>query len=83
MYFSVLATLGQICKVLKRLYLHKCRYDEVIDGLSAARDKAVVGDGLLPDTTMGPVNNAKQLALIRDMLAEARASRCDIRFQSF
>lgn len=79
MYFSVFATSGQICMALKRLYVHHSRYDEVIDGLSAACDKTVVGDGLLPDTTMGPVNNAKQLKLITNMLAEARASRCDIR----
>ena len=79
MYFSVFATSGQICMALKRLYVHSSRYDEVVDGLTAASNKAVVGDGLLPETTMGPVNNAKQLKIVSDMLAQARANRCDVR----
>lgn len=79
MYFASFATSGQICMALKRLYVHESRYDEVVDGLTAACDKAVVGDGLLPDTTMGPVNNAKQLKIVTDMIAEARATSCEVR----
>ncbi len=79
MYFSVFATSGQICMAMKRLYVHVNRYDEVIDGMKAMCDKAVVGDGLLAETTMGPVNNAKQLKLVRDMLAEASANGCEVR----
>ncbi len=79
MHFASFATSGQICMALKRLYVHASRYDEVIDGLSAVSDKAIIGDGLLPDTTMGPVNNAKQMQTISDMLSEARANRCEVR----
>jgi len=79
MYFSVFATSGQICMAMKRLYVHANRYDEVIDGMKAMCDKAVVGDGLLDETTMGPVNNARQLKLVRDMLAEASAHGCEVR----
>ena len=45
----------------------------------AACNKAVVGDGLLPETTMGPVNNAKQLKVVTDMIAEARAKAAEVR----
>lgn len=64
---------GQICYALKRLYVHRSRFEEVVEGLSAAVDAQIVGDGLLPDTTMGPMNNAKQLQVVTDMIAEARA----------
>lgn len=78
MYWGAFGSSGQICMALKRMYVHESRYDEVVDGLRAACERAVVGDGLIPDTTMGPVNNAKQLKVVTDMIAEARASDAEV-----
>lgn len=69
---------GQICFALKRLYVHRSRFDEVADGLRTILDTQVVGDGLLPRTTMGPLNNARQLKVVTDMIAEARGRRADV-----
>ena len=69
---------GQICFALKRLFVHRSRFDEVADGLKAALGAQVIGDGLLPETTMGPLNNAKQLKVVTDMIAEARAAGQDV-----
>lgn len=79
MYWGTFGSSGQICMALKRLYVHESRYDEVVDGFTAACERAVVGDGLMPETTMGPVNNAKQLKVVTDMIAEARAKGAEIR----
>lgn len=79
MYLSAFMTTGQICMALKRLYVHRSRYREVVDGLSAIAAKQVVGDGLEPATTMGPVNNARQLKVVTDMMAQARARGADVR----
>lgn len=79
MYMGAFMTAGQICMALKRLYVHRSRYDEVVDGLSAVAGRQVIGDGLLPETTMGPVNNRKQLAIVADMVDEARAAGADVR----
>ena len=79
MYFGAFGSSGQICMAIKRLYVHESRYDEVVDGMIAVCNQAVVGDGLLPDTTMGPVNNAKQLRVVTDMIAEARTKNADVR----
>ncbi len=79
MYWGAFGSSGQICMALKRMYVHESRYDEVVDGFTAACERAVVGDGLLPETTMGPVNNAKQLKVVTDMIAEARATGADLR----
>ncbi len=79
MYLGAFASSGQICMALKRLYVHESRYDEVVDGLTAACERAVIGDGLLPETMMGPVNNAKQLKVVTDMIAEARTKGADVR----
>ena len=79
MYLGTFLSSGQICMALKRLYVHRSRYDEVIEGLSAVCNRMVVGDGLLPDTNMGPVNNAKQLKTVTDMIGQARASGAEVR----
>ena len=79
MYKGAFASTGQICMAMKRLYVHESRYDEVVDGMLAACNDTVVGDGLLPQTTMGPLNNAKQLKVVTDMIDEARARGADVR----
>ncbi|SIO11236.1 aldehyde dehydrogenase family protein [Vannielia litorea] len=79
MYWGAFGSSGQICMALKRMYVHESRYDEVIEGFTAACERAVVGDGLLPETTMGPVNNARQLKVVTDMIAEARAKGAEVR----
>ncbi len=79
MYMAAFASSGQICMAMKRLYVHESRYDEVVDGMLAVCNRAVVGDGLLPDTTMGPLNNAKQLNVVTTLIDEARAAGADIR----
>ena len=79
MYLGAFGSSGQICMAMKRLYVHESRYDEVVDGMINTCNKAVVGDGLLPETTMGPVNNAKQLKVVKDMIAEAQSKGADVR----
>ncbi|MEM6461847.1 MAG: aldehyde dehydrogenase family protein [Pseudomonadota bacterium] len=79
LYWGAFASSGQICMALKRLYVHESRYDELVDGLTARCEKAVIGDGLLPETTMGPVNNAKQLRIVANMIAEARSKGANVR----
>ncbi|MEO0654080.1 MAG: aldehyde dehydrogenase family protein [Pseudomonadota bacterium] len=79
MYWGAFASSGQVCMAMKRLYVAESRYDDVVDGLTAACERAVVGDGLLPETLMGPVNNARQLKVVTDMIAEARAKGADVK----
>jgi len=38
----------------------------------------VIGDGLLHETTMGPMNNKKQLKVVTDMINEARSAGQDV-----
>ena len=79
MYLGTFMSSGQICMALKRLYVHRSRYDEVVDGLTQVCDRMVVGDGLLEETNIGPVNNASQLKVVTDMISEARASGAEVR----
>ncbi len=78
MYMGAFMSSGQICMALKRLYVHRSRYDELIDGMTATCNKMVVGDGLLDETNMGPVNNARQLKVVTDMISQARQAGAEV-----
>ncbi|MEO0412445.1 MAG: aldehyde dehydrogenase family protein [Pseudomonadota bacterium] len=79
MYFGAFGSTGQICMALKRLYVVESRYEDVVAGMTAVCARQVVGDGMLPATTMGPLNNAGQLNIVQDMIAQARAAGADVR----
>ncbi len=79
MYLAAFMSTGQICMAMKRLYVHRSRYDHVVEGLGAVCREMVVGDGLLAETNMGPLNNAGQLRIVQDMIAQARAAGAEVR----
>lgn len=79
LYGGIFLSTGQICMALKRLYVHRSRYDDVVSGLASIAAEQVVGDGLLPAVTMGPVNNSEQYAIVSDIIAEAKASGAEVR----
>ncbi|SDG57204.1 aldehyde dehydrogenase family protein [Microbacterium pygmaeum] len=78
-YAAVFDTTGQICMNAKRLYVHRSRLDEVVDGISARLDKAVIGYGLDEGTTMGPLHSPVQKAFVAEIIEEAKDSGADVR----
>lgn len=78
LHMSGFITSGQVCMAMKRLYVHESRFDEVVDGLRAFENNQVVGDGSLPDTTMGPVIHDKQHRHVKALVADARAKGADV-----
>jgi acyl-CoA reductase-like NAD-dependent aldehyde dehydrogenase len=67
-------TTGQVCMALKRLYVPRRRFDEVVSALAATLAPARVGSGLEGEVTMGPLNTRHQRDYVADLIAEARAS---------
>jgi acyl-CoA reductase-like NAD-dependent aldehyde dehydrogenase len=59
---------GQVCTAIKRLYVHRSRYDEVVDALTATLRRTVVGDGLDPRATMGPLHTSAGRDRLRELL---------------
>lgn len=51
---------AQFCDATKRLYVHEKVYDEVMAELVAFIKTVKVGDGVEPDTLMGPIQNEPQ-----------------------
>ncbi len=76
---GVYALSGQVCFAIKRIYVHRSHYPDVLEGFLAAADRIVVGDGLRPGVTMGPVNNRAQFERVRALAARTRAAGATVR----
>jgi len=72
-------TTGQVCMALKRLYVPRSRYDEVIEGLAATLRTQKVGAGLDPEITMGPLNTARQRDYVAGLLEQARTAGAEVK----
>lgn len=70
---------GQLHRGVKRLYVHRSRYQELVEALSAQLANHRIGHGLHPDTTMGPLINARDRDHARDLSDRARAIGCEVR----
>ncbi|UZX05137.1 aldehyde dehydrogenase family protein [Arthrobacter sp. CDRTa11] len=79
LYASIFDTTGQICMAAKRVFVHRSRMDELVAGLSARLDKAVVGYGLDEGTTMGPLHQPAQKAFVAEIIEEAKEAGADVR----
>jgi len=78
LFAAIFDTTGQICMNAKRVYVHRSRMQEVIDGLSARLAKVRLGYGLDEGTTMGPLHSPVQKAFVQDLVEEAKASGAQV-----
>ncbi|MCQ1996437.1 aldehyde dehydrogenase family protein [Arthrobacter sp. zg-Y1171] len=79
LHAAVFDTTGQICMNAKRIYVHRSRIDELVQGLSARLENAVIGYGLDEGTTMGPLHSPAQKAFVEDLIQEAEAAGAEVR----
>jgi acyl-CoA reductase-like NAD-dependent aldehyde dehydrogenase len=66
-------TSGQVCMAIKRLYVPEEKVRAMVDALVARVGTEVVGDGLAPEVTMGPVHRPAARQRVEAMLEEAAA----------
>ncbi len=71
-------TTGQVCMALKRLYVPRGRYEEVVDGLRATLENSKIGPGLDPATTFGPLNTARQRDYVAGLTGQAEAAGAEV-----
>lgn len=74
LFGAIFDSTGQICMNAKRLYVHRSREDELVEGLAARLRKVVLGDGLAEGTTMGPLHSPVQKAFVAEIVEEAKDS---------
>jgi acyl-CoA reductase-like NAD-dependent aldehyde dehydrogenase len=63
---------GQVCIAMKRLYVHESIYDEMCTELAKIADQAIVGDGLMQGTQLGPLQNRMQYEKVKELLNDAK-----------
>ncbi len=73
-YASSMANAGQVCVAVKRAYVPRKMYSDVVDALAAHAAAAAVGNGLDAGVTMGPLNNLPQRSRVAELVADAVAN---------
>lgn len=63
---------GQVCTSPSRFFVHDRVHDAFVREFREAVDAIVVGDGLSPDTTMGPLAAARRVDVMERLVADAR-----------
>lgn len=71
-FAAAMINAGQVCYAAKRIYAPAAMLDAVSEGLAALARAAVLGDGLDPATTIGPVQNKMQFEKVLGYLQSAR-----------
>lgn len=79
LYAAIYDSTGQICMNAKRVYVHRSRLDEVVAGLEARLNSAVIGYGLDEGTTMGPLHQPAQKTFVEQLIQEAKDAGADVR----
>ena len=67
--WSAFGTTGQRCTACSRVLVHEKVHDELARRVAERAKKLRVGDGLDPQTEMGPVVNASQVATVEKYVA--------------
>ena len=72
------ANCGQVCVTPDRFFVHDSLHDAFVEGFVARTAKIRLGDGIDPETGMGPLINAARLAEIESIVTEAVAAGASI-----
>lgn len=74
LFWAAFRNCGQVCMAVKRVYAPARLCSQVVEALAARARSVVVGAGLDPETQLGPLNNAPQLARVERCTAQALAA---------
>lgn len=74
LFFGSFVNAGQTCGAIKRIYAPDNMYDSVVEALAGFAAQQKTGDGLDPDTMIGPLQNKAQWTKVKTMVADAIAA---------
>ncbi|WP_244928007.1 aldehyde dehydrogenase family protein [Nocardioides sp. W7] len=79
LFRSAFMNSGQVCQAIKRLYVAREVYDAVVAELVKAAEAARLGGPTEDGATFGPLTTAEQLAVVAELVEDARARGGQIR----
>ena len=70
---------GQVCVAPTRFLVHDSVFDRFVDGFTSLASNLKVGDGLDPETKMGPLIHGRRLEAMEALVADASAQGATLR----
>jgi succinate-semialdehyde dehydrogenase/glutarate-semialdehyde dehydrogenase len=70
---------GQVCIAPTRFLVHETLYDEFVDGFVQYSKGLKVGDGMDPQTRMGPLAHARRIEAMEGFVADAEEKGVEVR----
>jgi acyl-CoA reductase-like NAD-dependent aldehyde dehydrogenase len=74
LFFAAFGNCGQICMAVKRIYAHESVYEALCNALVDEARNTKVGDGMDPQTQLGPIQNKKQYERVMGILEDTKRS---------
>lgn len=71
---------GQACVAGSRLFLHTSIHDDVVAAIARYVPTLKIGDGMRPDTVLGPMISALQKQRVRDFIRDGQAEGAQLVF---
>ncbi len=72
------ANSGQVCCAIKRIYVHESVAAQLVEALAGIANATKVGDGMDPESQLGPLNNKPQFERVIELVEDARRSGATI-----
>jgi len=72
LFWGAFQNSGQVCTAIKRLYVHEKVYEPVVSRLIQHAKSVKVGNGMEPETQLGPINNSMQLGKVMELVDDAK-----------
>ncbi|HMB74266.1 MAG TPA: aldehyde dehydrogenase family protein, partial [Gammaproteobacteria bacterium] len=77
-FFASFVNSGQVCMAIKRIYVHESLYDELCAALVEEAKQAKLGNGLDPETQLGPLQNKMQYDKVVNLIEDTKRSGATI-----
>ena len=77
-FWAAFRNTAQVCIATKRLYVHEKIYDEFLKELVNYAKTVKVGDGMDPETQLGPVQNKMQFEKVMEIIEDTKRSGAKI-----
>ena len=71
-FWAAFANSGQICVAVKRLYVHESIYEPFCQALAEIARSVKVGDGMDPESRIGPIQNKMQFDKVVGFLEDTK-----------
>jgi acyl-CoA reductase-like NAD-dependent aldehyde dehydrogenase len=74
LFWTAFRNTGQICMAAKRVYVPEALHDDIANALARIASETRTGDGLDPETQLGPLTNQMQFDRVKELVADALAN---------